>query len=466
MPQQDTAVTLQTVINIAKRKYFSQLLAFLTISGMATNEMMSLHDQAVDGDGLYIKYKRSQADSFRPDRDALSGFGTSRPFVAEEIKVRFNEQNSTLHDFVKLAGSSRVSEYQIIKAEDANDAAIVDIVATLVEDFRRDFDFKRAVLRNCDRTARLATVDGTKRNNSSLDFASCSTYTNGATSCRLQVDDGAIGWFREGQYVDIYTSGGTLILDNLQVTDEPNAADMSVGLAITSETTAAANCDSIADNYELFWSGARNQGMYSIGELFATPAANYIGGTDRTSVNYRPLQGRLFRSASGTVVRKIARTDFDDVADTLATQYDKPDYGYSVRMQQRLHTALRVQFEAAAFIPWPTTEAGKSKRWANYGSSGLTYQHPALGTLSLMADPFMKPGRFQMLAFDDWMALYYKNKGLRIMPGGIAGNWERMEGDVAGQGKGMFYQMQAYANMCDFCKFPRRQVEAQNLSAT
>lgn len=458
-----TAVTLQTVINSAHELYFSKLLEFETILGRATNNIFQLSDEPVLGHGKHFKFKRSFADSFRPDTDALSGFGTSRAPVYEDLEVRFNERSTAANDFTKVAGASRVSEYQILKAEDEGDAAIVDIVSQLTKDFRKDYEFKKAVLRNMDRTARLGTVNGTKLNNTDLDFASCTTYSAGATSCRIQIDQGAIGWFREGQILDIVTAGGTMILDNVQVVDEPNAYDLSVGIAITGDTVTAANCDGISNAHEIFWSGSRNKGLYSIGELFNTPGANYIGGKDRTDAHYRALQSRRFRITD--VARKVSKSDFDKIGDTLATQYDEPDTAYSSRMQQDIQTAMRAQFEAAAFIPWPT-DSDARKRFANYGSDGLTFRHPALGLIVLKADPFMKPKRMQMLCMDDMLALYYKNKGLRIMPGGIAGVWDRMESTIPGEGKSMFYQMQGYSNLCDWCLFPRRQVELQNITAS
>ncbi len=467
----DSALTLQTVGNIIRNQYFPELVKQTTLTGASRNRLLQVDDEPVVQDGKEVKFKRSIADSFRPDTDALSGFGTPRAFVVDKIKVRWKERDATAHDFTKLAGSARISEYDVQGA--SSDGAILDIVETVETDFRKDFDFKSAMFRTAPQTGKIgATSSSTATKlNDAPDYANCTAYSSGATVCRVLLDGttGPTGWFREGLIIDIYT-GSTLLADSVQIVEPPNTIDNTIAVAVTSASTIT-NLDGITTSCDIYLSGSKGKGLKSF-ELWMTrpttsaAETNFIGGVDRNSTagTYRSLLCHVLRNGSTTA--KISKTFLDTAGDTLANKFDKPDVGYAVMGYPTLITALRSDYEAAAFIPWPVDKGGAG-RYANLGSMGLNYQHPALGMLSFIGDPFMLPNRIDMLAMGDWMCMYYGRKGLRIMPGSIGGMWDRMEStDPTNPGKTMFYQMQAYANLCDFCTYPQRQVRISALSAS
>lgn len=466
----DSALTLQSVANIIRNPYYSKLLQQPTLTGAKRNRLFTFDSEPVTQDGKEVKFKRYMADSFRPDTDALSGFGTPRAFRVDKIKVRWNERDASAHDFTKLAGTGRISEYDVSGA--SSDGAIVDIADTVVSDFRRDFDFKRALFRSCPQSGQIGATSASTATklNDAPDYANCSAYSNGATVCRVLLDgtSGAIGWFREGLILDIY-SGSSLVADSVQVVENPNSIDQTIAVALTSASTVA-NLDSITTSCAIYLSGARNKGFKSV-ELWMTrpttsaAETNFIGGVDRNSTagTYRDLLCHVLRAGSSDA--QINKSFFDTAADSLANKFDQPDVGYAVCAYPTLITTLRNQFEAAALIPWPTDNPGR-KTFANLGSSGLNYQHPALGVLSFQGDPFMIPDRVDMLAMGDWMEMYYGQKGMKIMRGAVDGMWDRMEStDPTNPGKTMFWQFQAYSNHCDFCTYPQRQVRIANLTA-
>jgi len=457
----DSAVTLNSITNALQEQYFNRALDVPAHTGRVTNRLFQLDSEPVVGDGKTFQTKRAIADTFRATNDALSDFPLPNRYQFEKIKARWNERNPSSHDFTKLHGSCRVSEYELRGV--ASEGSIVDIVQTLERDMKADFDFKLALKRRQGRTAVLGNVNGTRKNADAREFASCTAYTNGSSTMRAQVDECSIAWFRDGQKVDFYTSAGALVLANCQIVGHPNVTDNSVAF----QAPSGSNFDSIADNNVIYLTGEKDKGMYSVESWFTRPTAgeSWIGGVDRSTITNQYLLPLLFREDSSLATVRINKSHLDDAFQAISYAIDaEQDTMYNVVMQTNLFNSLRAQYDQATFIVLPLDDS-RRERYQKLGSSGVMFSHPTVGTVMLEADPFMPPGVVDLMKFGDWRTLAYGKVGLVPMPGTF-GSWSRMPSAVAGSTYGMFYSTEAYANVVDYCLNPAAQGRIKRLSAT
>jgi hypothetical protein len=463
----DGATTQQLVADVLQEQYLNNFLEQVFFEGNATNRIVELDDEPVVGDGVNIQVKRYKGDNIKVTNDALEDFPDPSAFVPAKIKVRWNEDDPTAHDFSKFHGTGRVSIYEMEEA--SSDGAIVDIAEEIFDDLRPNYDFKLALFRNLDRTAKVAETPSTgtvKKNNDADNMTDATAYTAGATSCRVVVDNGPIAAFQPGMVYDIYTSGGALVFAGARVTDY-NPGDKATGVGSVGferyDSNSTANFDSVTTSCYFYPSGSRNKGMHGFGSWFSTPTAgeSFIGAKDRTLAANRYLTMTKIRK--GQTSRKISVTDFDDLGDVVGNVTDKGNGMYTARAHQSIITSLRQQIGADKTIAWPTGNE-KMKRFQHMGSMGVHWQHPVLGHVTLAADPLMRANTVQVTRGGDWKAKYRGNKGLKVMPG-ERGPWYRLQGSTPGGHKSMFYGIDAYANHCDYCIYPKLQGEILNITA-
>lgn len=453
----DSATTLQSLSNIIREQYDSEFTDQVFFTGRVTNRLLAPNKtQAIVGDGETFQVETAHAFNGRFDTDVVSDFPTPTAFQAQKLKVRFNEANDSLNDFVKFATTGRVSEHELRGVSCKEQA--VDIADRIEEEMRIDYDFLLALHRNLDRTARVALINGTPRQNDADNFSSCSATP--VTTMRAQVDTGPIAAFQPGTRHDFYSAAGALLFTDAIVTDY-NPVDSSVGWARASAASSPSFA-TVVDNTEIYMTGERNKGMYSIGAWFSRPTSSdaFLGAVNRSTAANRYLNPRATRVGASSKV--VSRNDIDDLANAMSYVQDA-EIAVAIVTDPTMHTKLRNDIGEDAFIPWPSgTEM--SKRWMHLGSIGLTYQHPIFGVVKIVADPLSLPNDFRVITPDSWMALQHGKKGLQFMPGSVGGLWDRMESATPGKGKGMFWQCQAYALHCDFCRKPGLQGRALNLT--
>lgn len=467
----DSAATmnLAAISAIIQQQYFPEFEKQYYMNGSLEARLFNPADDAVVGDGKTLQVKVARGDTGRTSTDMLADMQQPRNFTANSIKVRFNERDQTANDFTRFTANGRVSHWDI---ENGSAGLIASVAQTVYEDITEDYSNKLSLFRHLRRTGRVATIiTSGKKNNDALTFADATSYTTGAVTCRIKIQNGPIAGIQVGQVFDIYTSAGVLIFSKAQVTDV-NTTDNSVGL-MRADSDSTANFDSVTTDHELFYSGTRSAGIYSMGEWFARPVSgdSFIGGVSRftgTSMsNYRWLLPTTV--GEGETAVTIKKADFDSAGDAIGFVAETP-MAYVCLTDAKMQTALRQTIGNDAIIINPV-DAGNSERFANFGSMGVHYQHPTLGRVVIASTPYAIPNTIRFINPGDWKALSYGTKGLRFMPplggaGGAAGMWYRLPAATPNSGAGFFYQIDAVAVHCDFCHNPRRQLQIINRTST
>jgi hypothetical protein len=465
----DSAVTLQTVANALYELYHEDLLEDLHMTGSATNRLIKPMDKAIQGDGLNIKCKRYGGDHSRIGNDALADFQASTPYGIETYKVRWDERDPTTHDFTRVDFTGRTSIYQFDDADSAG--AIVDVVDEIEGDIKSDAQWTMAALRRIPRSGLVGYINGTPVQNDAL-FVANGTALGTPTHMRCRVDNTAIPLFRPGKFYDVY-DGATLKLANIRCTqvneaDTTSASAGSVAFEIVTtgakQSSAATFATSnVADNYAFYIAGSKGKCMYSCEAWYTLPSTGeaFIGGKDRSQAAYQWMTPNLLRT--GETATKISKDHLRAAGNVLANVTDKQDMSFVAVGNDLLIDALRDQYEAAAWVTYPEGDS-RTKRFANLGSIGVNYQHPSLGLLKIVADQFMVPDHLDLMNMESWKQCYRGSKGIRYLPGEI-GPWYRMQGAVAGAGKGLMYALDAYMNLVDVNFAPKTNVRIANLKA-
>jgi hypothetical protein len=465
----DSAVTQKTVETILEEQYFPKLLDVAHMKGSTTNKLIAPMAYGVVGDGVTIKAKRYGGDHVRISNDALDDFDTATPFDVQEYKLRWDERTPSNNDFTHISATGRVSVYQFDGAD--SEGAITDIVEEINGDITGDYNWTMATLARIPRTGLIGYINGTPKQNDRAMYADCSSTPT--TTMRVLVDGTSAALFRRGKFYDIYNGSNTLRIGNVRCVDvkpeeTTSGSQASVGFEVVSSgskqstnLTGFTNA-SVSDNDTIYIAGAKDVSMYSVEAWYANPGASeaFIGGRNRSQAAYHWMVPTLLRSGSASV--KIAKSHFDEAGDALSFITDTEDYTFVAVANPRLITALKEQYDAAAFINFPTGD-DRSKRFANLGSTGVNIQHPTLGTIKLVGDPFMLPDHVDLMSMDSWKRAYRGSRGLRFLRDG-GSMWYRMQGATSGGGKSMFYGLDAYANHADICLDPKANVRISNVA--
>ena len=464
----DSASTLQSFSAAIQLKYAPKFYDQIFFTGRPTNKLIKPMEQAVVGDGMTFQSRNAGSFNGRMDTDMVSDFPTPIPLGVANYKFRFNERDQTQNDFVKYATSGRVSQYDLDNISSAG--AAFNILSQTLKEIRDGFDFMTAAHRHLDRTGRICTINGTPVNNdgqvaSGTGNNVCSAYTTGSTSARIVIQltsssAGSVAAFQPGVKLDIY-NGATLVFSGAKVTDY-NPQDSSVGLT-RFDATSTANFDGVATGHSIYFSGEKDKNMYSLGAWFSSPSTtdSFIGATNRNTAANRYLNTTKIRE--GATARRISQKDFDDVCDAMAYVTDGSEVSTWVAVADpRVITAVRQDIGEDRFIPYPVDQ-GNNKRFANFGTGALAFQHPSLGYIVLQAEPLCPPNVIRFFRPQDWKALSYGNRNLQFMPGSN-GLFNRLPSTTPGQGYGMFWQVEAFSVLGDICEYPRLSAQINAVS--
>jgi hypothetical protein len=456
-----TTLTLDAVSAVIQEQYFPQFVEQINRAGSTTNRLFQPRAEAVVGDGEWFQNETAPSDTVRANTDMLANDQQPRPFTAAKIKVRFNQSDPSTNDFTRFTGVGRVDMWTL---ENGSGGTIIDIAQRVYMEIFSGYNYRLAMLRNADRTARIATTS-TKTNSDGLYSGGCSAYTTGSTTCRLVITAGSIAALAQGSVIDIYTTAGVLVFSGAQVIScnpaDPAGPSLSLARANSSST---ANFDNVTTGQYIYFSGEINQGMYSMGAWFSRPTStdSFIGGVNRFS----PANQWLVTTATreGQTARLIQKADFDALANAMNFIQDGT-IPISVAITDiPMNTALREAIGNDALITWPST-GGNEDRYANFGSTGLLWQHPAFGKVSIVSDPLAVSNSVRFMVPDDWIALTSRFSGLHWMPG-TQGVWNRMVADTPNTGYGYYFQCDAVAAHCDYCKRPRYQGQILNVTSS
>ena len=455
----DATLTLQDVSLVVREQYDKKYYIQTQRMGGATLQMLKYETLKFGSDGKTFQSETERYDTFRGDTNSISDFSAPGQFTPRNLKVRWNENTPSSNDFLKISGSGQLTEYAVNGANN-DDLAIVSLSNKIAKDMAEDHAEKRAWYMSVPRSAKLLLNNGTRKNNDSNLFASCTTYTTGSTTMRAQVDGGSLAFIKEGVSYDFYTSAGVLHFSGARCTDV-NLGDSSAAFT-RNNSDSTANFDSIADNDVIYLSGSRNKGMWSPEAWFsaATAGESFIGGVDRTTSSYQWLN--TITKSAGTS-RQIRLTDFGDLCTAIGYYKDGERILVATSTPEITET-LRRLIGDAAFVPWTQVGEKTQKRYASFGMLGLNYQHPVVGMMVIASDVMAPQDKVRLFEPETWRSLQYGKAGLTFM-NGDNGIWTRQQSTVAGNGGSMIYRAEAYSNEATFCTIPKKNAQLTDVTA-
>lgn len=468
MPASDNATSrLIDVTDTLQEQYWPTFQEQIFRKGQSTNRIIPFAEKGefeVVGDGVNIQVESGLSDTARMSTDPNSDFPTPRSFIADLIKVRFSESTTSSNDFATINTSAKVTHHEM---EADGDGAIIDVAEKVFKDVTRDFNQKLAMFRNVPRSGLLALVNGAPVENDAITYAGGASTADNTDGIRAKVDNGTIAIFDAGMHVDFWDPTNTdYPARNIEITDANTSPDdFSFGgkFNSTGADQSTGNLADVADNDEIYLSGGKGSGMYSLEEWFNRPSSgdSFIGGLDRTSTDARWLLPVSTREGSSSA--QILPSHLDDLGDAMNFVTDEEDMGVVAYGDTRLVSSLRQRLDANSIVQLPPKSNGK--RDFTFGAMGVKFQHPAFGMVTLLANTFAKPGTLRLLVPEDWRSLNWGWRDLMFLPGdaGIS-PWYRPQND-AGTGRSKFYRLDAFSHFCDVCLKPRRQGQILNVTA-
>jgi hypothetical protein len=451
----DSATTLMDLSNVLQEQYFGEFLEQTVRNHEDLNRMFEFMPEPVTGDGKTFQMETGPGDTVRAGTDPLADVAAPNRFNDAKIKVRWNQNDTTAHDFCRLSGSAQVDYYTM---DNGSNGAIVDVADRIFRQVTEDFSEKLAIHRVLGRNPVLARVNGTPVQNDEVFFADGTASPTNSTGVKFAVDSGSIGYFREGQILDVYDdTNSTYSAQKLEVVDV-NYSDNSIGLKYNSSGLPARQSSGdiadIADNDQIFFSGTRNAGMYSIGAYMADPTddTNFIGGLNRVTAANRWANPHSYLAGTSTSNAIVDKSHLNGAARVM--QYRRNNNNGVVAVCQiDLHDTLRDSYGEDAFVPMPTDEAQKA-RFAHLGFVGLNFQHPTFGMIQLTSNSLYPVNVVDILTPNRWKTCVYQTKDWKWVPGQV-GPWYRVGSATPGNGDSLIYKADGLANMVDFCTAPK-----------
>lgn len=448
----DSAVFLEDASEIVQQQYFGTYLEqYHDRFGSTTNKLFMPDPMPVTGDGVNIQYEVGPADSVRFQTDPLGEISAPQRIDPGTIKIRWNRQTLTSHDFTQVSARCQFDIYTI---ENHAKGSIVDLADRIYNNIQKDYDEKLAIMRHSPRSGQIGLVNGTPRQGDGYTYAGSTATATNATGMRIQLDNGSIATMRPNARYD-FLNPTTFVVNagNVRCTDIPNFADrsarfefMTTGLPGELSTGNIAN---VADNDLIVFSGMYNKNLWSLGAWYSTPteAETFMCGVDRTDVGYQWMIPQRSRDA-GTATT-ITKAMFNDAAISMGFLGEDPQNATTWMSDPTIHQTLRDAIGEDAFIQWPLDDA-RAKRFANFGSVGLNYQHGTFGTVKIVADPLALPTRVLILVNDTWKTLSYGWQGLKPVQR-AGGHWYWMNQGTPNTGQGLIKCADWVGNIADFC---------------
>ena len=451
----DSATTLIDLQNILQNQYFRDFIELQVRNHDDLNKLFGFDPEPVVGKGKEFQMETAPGDTVRANIDPLADVASPNSFQADAITYRWNQNDSTAHDFCRLSASAQVDYYTI---ENGGNGAIVDAAARIFNQVSQQYPESLAVHRLLGRNPIVGLVNGTPVQDDNFVFADGAATPTNTTGARFAVDSTSIGYFRTGQILDIYDNTNSDFPCKKVEVDYVNYVDNSIGVKYNSSGLPARQSSgdlaNIADNDQIFFSGERNAGMYSIGAYMADPDADssFIGGITRTDVGKRHhIPHRSRENAASAVLDK---SHINGAARTMQYRRNNNN-GAVVICQIDLHDTLRDSYGEDAFVPMPN-DAAQKKRFAHLGFVGLNYQHPTFGMLQIMSHSLYTPGVVDILTPNRWKMVSYGNKDLRWIPNDAGGSpWYRVESATPGNGRSLIFKADALSNVGDYCTVPQ-----------
>lgn len=462
----DSATYLEDVSAIAQTQYFPDFTEESPkLFGSTTNKLFDLDEQEITGTGKTLQFELSRGDTVRFSDTPLGAFASPDAFVPGTLTVRFNRQTTSSNDFSEISASAQVDD---IDVQEAGKGSIVDFVDRIYRAIMPEYEERLAIHRHLPRSGIVAALDGsTVARNNSYYFSGATATASNTNGLRAIVTSGSIAAIRPGSRID-FLNPTTFAVNagNVRVTDV-NPADRSIGVEFVTTGLptrfSTGNLANVGTTDKIVFSGEYNKGMYSMGAWFGRPTAGetFMGGVDRTTSNYRWMLPTSTRE--GVTSAKINKSMFNDLAISMGFRSEDAQRGLVWMTDPTIHQALRDEIGEDAMIPLEA-DSPMGKRYAQFGFTGLNYQHGQFGIVKIESDPLCPPNVVRALSLGTWKGLYYGWKGLRPLKE-TGNHWYRMNETTPNTGRSKIWKADWYALQTDFCKLPWLNGQVLNVTA-
>lgn len=459
----DTANFLDDASTIARTIYMPALYENQAGRfGSTTNRLVKIAEQVGGGFGIVMQSTIGNADSVRFGNAAVPTFDSVGMNKYAAVTMRFSDSGLP-NDFSTVRASVQFTD---VALENKKRGLASAFAQDITNDVLRDYDEALSIMRNIGRNGIVALVNGTPELNNGISLAASTGTATNAGGLRCAVDGGVFAALKEGQFIDfINPSNGAARASQVRITDK-NEGDLSIGVewvpTQVGSRVSSGNLANVADNDYIVRSDQYNAGMYSFGAWFSNPSAgeSFIGGVDRTTANYRwmnPIDPR--RGGTASVVTKSM---FDDVAIALGYREDMEQAGLVCQGDLANTTALRNQLGEPSFIQLQPNDE-RTKKFYNFGSVGLNYQHPTLGIVKIVGDPLCPANTFRFINPSTWVCQHQLFKGLRNMEG-QSGGFYRVTATTPNTGLSAIWKSDWYGILQDFCLNPKKNAQISNIT--
>jgi hypothetical protein len=415
----------------------------------------------VHGEGLNMHFHTGMTSSVRAGGSPNADIEGQEEVDIARVAVRFSETDPTASDFTRLTGSAKFSDLDLTKAIEGpnREASVFSMVDGLNRQLNAGFPGKLAEMRLSPSTGKIGEISGviTITTTSPYYSAGAGAPTSVSTAHIKLSDNYSISYFARGRKIDIFDSAGankrTVIVTSRTTGDNSFTVRTADGLNFA---TAAYSGGAIYDSTE------QGIGMKGPASFYVIPASgdSYIGGKDRTSVDFRWMLPTTYRAvASGTTT--ISRVHLEETGNLMDFAMEENE-SYTAYMGTKIYNRLRADIGQEGLV----YSQDKESPFPVFGNKAVGFVHPKLGTVELMADPKRLNDSVWLHNRSTWKTYAYGRSGIRFLPGNVQGIFSRIDSTTPGSGPSLFYTVQAIMlGVADVCHMPYKNGLIANLSA-
>jgi len=438
-----------------------------------TTALINLKSRELDNSRIEYELKSLNNRSSRLSRDVMApmpdpGIGQYTRFF-----VNFDHTSPEDNDFMAIEVAFRTTFVDIEKRMAATWKGDTNYLDSDVEDGLADVKETFAKCIHLPADGKLATVATGGKLDDDTDLADdASAYVNGSTTCLIKLDATSIARIGHGQMIEFRTAGGTLVVNNILVTDvHPFYNTINVKItadSVDSAGTAVTNLDNVAAADQVFLSGNYNVSASGTLDGFFNNDLAYYGKTRNGGAGVNDvLKPRRIDASRGGALVDLTDRAFQDVGRVAGWQLGDGNAKYSraVVMSRNETDGIRSLVKNGAFRMEPILQSqinGDIIRAT--GHDGFVIHDTNLGTILHVEDDFAEPGKIDLLDMKDWEMVVPNNayKDLYMFEG-THGMWTR-ETESDGSGKpSKYYSANGIKMFAFVCTRPLMQTRLMGL---
>ena len=462
---------LQAWVSTFEQHYRPGVSDFLRRFGKTTR-ILPKSQQKMQGSSIEYEVKAYHNRSTTVTTDLMKAMPDPAPGRYIRFTVNMDHTDPAANDFAAFEIGFRTTIWDIWKRSDATWKDQPDFIRKDVQEGLDDVKETFAKYLHLPADGQLAQIQDQRVDDSDT-WGSCTNpYVAGVNSCALLLDPTAIARIGDGQRVEMRSTGGSLLADNVLVT-YVHPGDEMIFVQITSDSvnasgTAVVNCDLFVDNVEIFLNGSYNVAPAgTLANLFDV-TTNYYG-RDRRTDDFKMLMPLRYDAAGGGAAVPLTADHFRRTAEMIGWSQG----GFDATVQRALvmsryeyrEISKFVKDEGLTLLPALESEVGK-KLVKAFGFDGFVLHDPNLGSVMIVVDDFAEPGKIDFLNTSQWEIVNPIDGGFRMFPGELAGMWSR-NNETDGSGRpSKVYSANGIQVAAFVCKWPKGQVRLDGLATT